>query len=328
MKMTQELSPDIFAINVPLPGNPLRNLNSYYLQGAERNLLIDTGFNMKESFVGLMAGLNELGADMEKTDIFITHLHSDHAGLVPKVASRSSRVYMNRIDFEIYRQFKDPAYLKRIDESFLSFGFPDKELQENKKINPAMIYLADRDIDFEIIENGHRIDTGSRRLECIHTPGHTPGHMCLYDSEKKYLFTGDHILFGISPNITSWPGVPDSLGAYLQSLENISRLEIERTFTAHREIEGDVYRRIDELKSHHHERLDEALSIVERRKTATVYEVASEMTWSIRAKDWNDFPVAQKWFAVGEAHSHLEHLHAKGLLASEIKDNLIHFSAL
>ncbi len=32
------------------------------------------------------------------------------------------------------------------------------------------------------------------------------------------------------------------------------------------------------------------------------------MHWDIRAKDWEDFPSPQKWFATGEAMSHLEHL--------------------
>lgn len=325
--MIQQLCENVYSINVPLPGNPLRNLNSFFIRGSQRDLLIDTGFNMKESLEGLTTGLKELNADMDSTDIFITHLHSDHAGLAPAVASPSSKVYMSRIDYEIYRQFKTPEYFKKIDDCFLSFGFSKNELQENKSLNPAMIYLPDKDIEYKIIENEDVIDLGTCSLECLHTPGHTPGHICLYDREHKYLFSGDHILFGISPNITSWPDVPDSLGSYLQSLEKIRKMDIKRTFSAHRQIEGDSSIRIDELIEHHKQRLAEAQSIVERRTESTVYQVASEMTWSIRAKNWEDFPVAQKWFAVGEAHSHLEYLQVRNKIKAETKNNLILFSA-
>ena len=72
-------------------------------------------------------------------------------------------------------------------------------------------------------------------------------------------------------------------------------------------------REIAELKAHHESRLAEALAIVTEEAGATAYEIASKMTWSIRARDWSDFPLAQKWFAVGEAASHLDHLRERSL---------------
>ena len=44
------------------------------------------------------------------------------------------------------------------------------------------------------------------------------------------------------------------------------------------------------------------------------------MTWKIRASSWEDFPVAQKWFAVGECMSHLERLMALGQIRKEVLD--------
>lgn len=70
---------------MPLPGNPLKNLNAYLIQGP-RNLLVDTGFRQEECRTALTAGLAELGVDMASTDIFLTHLHSDHAGLASRIA--------------------------------------------------------------------------------------------------------------------------------------------------------------------------------------------------------------------------------------------------
>jgi hypothetical protein len=44
------------------------------------------------------------------------------------------------------------------------------------------------------------------------------------------------------------------------------------------------------------------------------------MTWSIRAKDWNDFPVVQKWCAVGEASSHLDYIFYKRSIKRELRE--------
>ena len=76
--MVTQVAPNLYRIPVPLPGNPLRNLNAYLIRG-DRNLLVDTGFRQEECRTALKAGLAELGVDMADTDIFLTHLHSDHS---------------------------------------------------------------------------------------------------------------------------------------------------------------------------------------------------------------------------------------------------------
>jgi glyoxylase-like metal-dependent hydrolase (beta-lactamase superfamily II) len=81
----EKILPDIYRIEVPLPKSPLKALNSYLVKGDGRYLLIDTGLNRKECKQALFSGLDELHVDLTKTDIFITHLHSDHMGLAGDV---------------------------------------------------------------------------------------------------------------------------------------------------------------------------------------------------------------------------------------------------
>ena len=61
-------NPDIFSIQVELPENPLRALNSYVITSPQGNLVIDTGFNRPECREDLWRGLEELGLDLTKTD--------------------------------------------------------------------------------------------------------------------------------------------------------------------------------------------------------------------------------------------------------------------
>lgn len=317
--MTEELFRNIFMIKVPLPNNPLKNLNSYFIKGKERNLLIDTGFNMKPCYDAIMQGLKEINADMEKTDIFLTHLHSDHTGLSTAIASDQTKIYMGKTDKDLMIKFFSPGYWDWVDEIYFTLGLSREELAETKWKNPASNYMPSKG-EFIDVKDGQIIDLGNYQLKCIETPGHTPGHMCLYIEREKILFSGDHIIFDITPNIISWHGVEDSLALYMKSLEKIKKLDIEHTFSSHRKAIGDCYDRIDELIRHHHERILEVERIVKSSHRITTYRVASKMTWSIRAKDWSEFPVEQRWFATGEASAHLEYLRCRGFIKRELID--------
>ena len=81
----QEIDDNLFRIVVPLPGNPLQSINSYVIRDETRNLIVDTGLNRKACKEAVDEGLRKLGVDLDETDIFITHLHADHFGLVGDV---------------------------------------------------------------------------------------------------------------------------------------------------------------------------------------------------------------------------------------------------
>jgi glyoxylase-like metal-dependent hydrolase (beta-lactamase superfamily II) len=83
--MTEEIAANIYKIEIPLPNSPLKFINSYVIRSPERNLIIDTGMNREECMNAMKAGLQELGVDLRKTDLFISHYHVDHLGLAPKL---------------------------------------------------------------------------------------------------------------------------------------------------------------------------------------------------------------------------------------------------
>ena len=64
---------------------------------------------------------------------------------------------------------------------------------------------------YRTLEPGAVLEAGGRRLTCLPAPGHTPGQLCFWDESDGILFTGDHVLFDISPNITPWNGMEDCL---------------------------------------------------------------------------------------------------------------------
>ena len=75
---------------------------------------------------------------------------------------------------------------------------------------------------------------------------------------------------------------------------------------------GDYHERIDKLLVHHAKRLAEQERIIAQGPGQTAYELAGKMQWKIRARNWQEFPAIQKWFAVGECMSHLDYLLKRG----------------
>ena len=63
--------------------------------------------------------------------------------------------------------------------------------------------------------------------------------MCFYEEENKILISGDHILFDITPNITRWPELDNSLKVYLASLEKVKDLDVNLVLPGHRNMMSD-----------------------------------------------------------------------------------------
>ncbi len=323
--MYTHIEDNIYTIPVPLPNNPLRQINSYVIKGEGRNLVIDTGFKLEECRKALCDGLEELGVDMNCTDIFLTHLHSDHSGLAAELATQSSKIYISRADGELLTLSLTQG-LGRVEE-YRSYGFSEKEL-ENFWENPSMKYRQESPFSFTYVADGDVLTYGGRRLEVIFTPGHTPGHVCLYDRANKVMFLGDHVLFNITPNITTWPFFEDPLGHYVHSLMDISIYDVRLPLPAHRGVNGTMAERIGTIIEHHGARIREMLDILTERPGLTPYDLSGMMTWRVHGKtnSWADFPLNQKWFAVGETAAHLDYLLKRGRVRREFDGRCWHYS--
>jgi glyoxylase-like metal-dependent hydrolase (beta-lactamase superfamily II) len=305
--MPEELYPDLFRIKIPLPGSPLKYLNSYAIRGKNggRNLLVDTGLNREECKTAMLNGLAEIEMNLEDTDIFITHLHADHFGLLSELVKPATRIHFNRPDTELIENWQ--GFEPMIHYAAVN-GFPEAMLRDALHQHPGFKYGTRWVPALNIINDGDLLEIGQYRFTCIQTPGHTAGHTCLYEPENRFIIAGDHVLDDITPNIQCWSDDGDPLSSYLESLDKIYDLDVDRVLPGHRRIFENFQGRIDELKRHHAVRIEEIIDILAHQSSLNAFEVASLMTWDIEANSWDDFPVAQKWFATGEALSHLRFL--------------------
>jgi glyoxylase-like metal-dependent hydrolase (beta-lactamase superfamily II) len=101
------------------------------------------------------------------------------------------------------------------------------ELPEGYDVNKYAFFQG---IPARVLTHGDVIDIGGRCLQVLHTPRHSPGHMCFWEKECGYLFTGDLVykdtLFAYYPSTDPT--------AYLASLERVASLPVKRVFPAHR----------------------------------------------------------------------------------------------
>jgi len=236
-------------------------VNSYVIKAPGRFLVIDTGWKREECRRAILPALQNLNVVLSRTDFFVTHIHADHLSLVAELATDTSTVYFNAPEAAIISMARPEAEgrWRKFGTVYQSHGFPQNELAKAMPWHPSQLCGLRHRFSFHILKEDDILDIGNYSFRCIETPGHSPGHICLYEPRQKILISGDHILDTITPNIAYWPELENPLKEYLASLEKVRQLEVDVVLPAHRNVFHDLTGRIAELKEHHATRLTQIL---------------------------------------------------------------------
>jgi glyoxylase-like metal-dependent hydrolase (beta-lactamase superfamily II) len=305
--------PNVFQLKIPLPNNPLKHLNSYLILAENQRILIDTGMDPTKTFDQLHQKLVEVGIHpQELTDIIITHWHIDHVGLVPllqkiskarlilhtkevelsKLISKNSEVFWNNMVY--FNQINGvPTKMLAWIRTFLGL----RNVEVYKKLSEPGLAL----------KGGEEFAIGEYCFQVIWTPGHSPGHICLYEPTWRFLIAGDLLLPTITPVINQWRDEDHPLDNYFNSLEKIEKFDLKAILPAHEDVFTNHSERINQLKEHYKERALEILTKLQTQKL-TAYQIASRLHWNIHYSSWEEFPAFQKYLAVGETLAHLKFL--------------------
>ncbi|MFC5950431.1 MBL fold metallo-hydrolase [Pseudonocardia lutea] len=176
-----------------------------------------------------------------------------------------------------------------------------------QETDPAGWRLPDR-----WFEADHRIVVGTRALDAVHTPGHTPGHYVFADEGAGLLFAGDHVLPTITPSIGfTVPPVPDPLGDFMASLTRVRSLPDLTILPAHGPVAPSSHTRVDELTAHHEDRLRNSLAGLDHG-AQTAHEVAQQLTWTRHERSYTELDEFSQGLATMETKAHLDLLVARG----------------
>jgi glyoxylase-like metal-dependent hydrolase (beta-lactamase superfamily II) len=314
----ERVRPGLWSIPVPIPNNPLRYVLVYAFETDRGPYLVDAGWNTDDAYDTLVAGLDQAGfAVGDVQGVVVTHIHPDHYGLAGRIREASGAwVGLHPADAALIEdRYDEPEdLLAKMGEMLRRDGAPDDEiaaLQNASMPVRSWVWAVTPDV---LIEDGDRPEVPGWDLTAIWTPGHSPGHVCLYEGANKLMLSGDHVLPRITPNISFHPQAgPDPLGDFLSSLDKVGAYEADEVLPAHEYRFADLKGRVGELKSHHQARFDEVLAAIRSGRTTT-WEIAGEMTWN---RPWVEITGWMRRAAAGETLAHLNYLRLRGFLAVE-----------
>ena len=325
-----EVYPGIYWIKNPigLDGSSLSHVNTYLARGSDGYLLVDTGWNTEESFEEIQKSLKEIGASIEDiSQILVTHIHPDHYGMAGRIKKISGAIiYLHEIENSAIhsRYVNMNELLKQTAEWLSRNGVPAEETGDIRDASLEVVDLVVPAKPDVILHGGETITTGEFTFKAMWTPGHSPGHVCLYEPDKKVLMSGDHILPTITPNIGRHPqSAENPLATYLESLQEIRQLDINLVLPGHDEPFTGLAARIDEMMQHHEQRNLEILEAVSERPR-TAFDIAEYVTWGTNAS-WHELPPIHRRMAIFETIAHLEYMIGKGRAKKIDKDNVIYY---
>jgi glyoxylase-like metal-dependent hydrolase (beta-lactamase superfamily II) len=323
----------IYQFNIPIPDNPLGHLNSYLLEGTDGWLMIDTGWFTSDAFASLETQLQEIGLKLRDIrTIIVTHVHPDHFGLAGRIKQLSphTELITHRWESDLIesRYIKFSELQDKMATLMKRHGVPESLLPSLKSASMPTLNFVTVTLPDRCLYGGEIISTGKFELEIIVTPGHSPGHICLYEQEKRLLFAGDHILPVITPNISYHVQSGDNpLGDYLNALRKIQFLSVDKVLPAHQHIFTDLPGRIKEIIQHHDDRKNEIKAIISN-KPETAYEIASKLVWKTPELNWERFSDHLKRAAVTETLAHLECMRWEGYVQRIARDDTVVYRAL
>lgn len=179
------------------------NCNTYLIEGPMR-ILVDPGhLNLLEH---VEIGLRELGLEVKDIDLVIaTHAHPDHVEAVKLFKDTGALFAIHELDWELIKEMG---------------GYLGVDFDLNAYTPDFLLQSGDLDIK-------------GQQFQVIHTPGHSPGSVCLYWPERQALFSGD-LIFKEGLGRTDLPGGDST--SLKESIKNLADWDIEWVLPGH----GDV----------------------------------------------------------------------------------------
>ena len=280
-----EIVTGVHQLRIPFPEGIERFTNAYVIEGNRGSILVDCGWDSSEAIWAFREELRVERLSFEDINwVVVTHVHPDHFGLAAKLRELcGAKIVMHRADAElIHARYVDYAGLvEDTGKMLLSEGVPADEADEMRESSvwaAQFVTAAEPDV---VVEDGDTVSNGTFQLEVLHTPGHTPGHICLYDPRKRRLFCGDVILFDAIPHVGVHPqSGGDPVGDYMQSLEYLGQKSVSFVFPGHGPVFNSLGIRTEEILRLLEARQRQVLEVLEDG-LKTAYEVTCALPWKV-----------------------------------------------
>jgi len=156
-------------------------VHSFLLVGDTAAILIDTGLGI-DNLKRITDQLTNL-----PITVVTTHVHWDHIGS----HAQYEEIYVHALEANWLINGIKGLSITQIRHDIAR----DITLPTPKTFQPEA-FIPFQGTPTKLLQDGDIIDIGNRKIQIIHTPGHSPGHICIYDYETAFLFTGDLLYEG------------------------------------------------------------------------------------------------------------------------------------
>jgi glyoxylase-like metal-dependent hydrolase (beta-lactamase superfamily II) len=224
------LGHDIYVVAEP------GHVNSFLVLGRDRALLFDTGMGMRSilSAVRSVTALPLVAVN--------SHHHYDHRGGNAELAAQGIEIATHERGAPLHDRAPDEwlrdyaAVARRMSEDFARFAELDSAtffmLTDAQRVRPLpdlSNWRIPAVAPTSALGDGQLIDLGGRTLRVVHTPGHSPDGLCLWDEASGSLLAGDTVLAA-----AFWAHFPESdIGVFCQTLSRLTTLPVRRVLVAH-----------------------------------------------------------------------------------------------
>jgi glyoxylase-like metal-dependent hydrolase (beta-lactamase superfamily II) len=311
----------IYQVKLPLPF-ALNSVNCYLIREHRGWTVVDCGINTEAARNTWLATLQAMNIrPREIRHIVLTHVHPDHFGLAgwlsQLVQSDGGRV-------RVYLSEREHRQVRMIWQQETKVIFRDWLIQLGMPV--AMADSATHGMDntrdmtlphptqYTYLPANSTLKIGERTFKALLAPGHSDGQLMFYSAEDGVMLSGDHILMKITPNIGLWTDTdPHPLQRFMASLREFSGMPVRIGLPGHKAIILDWAERIEQLISHHNDRLYKAMEGIDSG-LHTPFEISQYIFQSFR------FSPHEWRFALAEAYAHLDYLEQLGKVKKEASD--------
>jgi glyoxylase-like metal-dependent hydrolase (beta-lactamase superfamily II) len=270
----------VWAVPLAMPGGQPRldyTLTYVLVDDEERLHVVDPGWNSDENWDTFWRAAQTIPSRGAIASIIVTHLHPDHIAMAPRLRDATgASIVLHEQEatalehLDVFRPI-DPAV----------WGVPDDRVEELPGLDGARAAYTTVRPDIELTGDVDRLHPPGLEIEVLHTPGHTTGSICLRLPEERLLLTGDHVLPAIYPGLgLGGPSARNPIADYLDSLGRVVGYDDHEVLPGHNYRFTGLAERVARTAAHHRRRTDEVERALRAQPHASVFEVASTLTWT------------------------------------------------